>query len=121
MKSRTAITSCSVNSDAIDRTFGSIASINAFSKQADEEQFALRCTQRSNLSLVADALFDCSARGEIVLDSFLGSGTTLIAAERVGRICYGIEIDSLYVDVADPPMAEAHGRSRHSRSDREIL
>jgi DNA modification methylase len=45
-------------------------------------------------------LLDCSARGDLVLDSFLGSGTTLIAAERVGRVCHGIEIDPLYVDVA---------------------
>ena len=52
------------------------------------------------IAMVADALLDCSARGEIVLDCFLGSGTTLIAAERVGRVCYGIEIDPLYVDVA---------------------
>jgi DNA modification methylase len=50
--------------------------------------------------MVADALLDCSARGDIVLDGFLGSGTTLLAAERVGRTCYGIEIDPLYVDVA---------------------
>jgi DNA modification methylase len=35
-----------------------------------------------------------------VLDSFLGSGSTLIAAERTGRICYGIELDPLYVDTA---------------------
>jgi DNA modification methylase len=48
--------------------------------------------------LVADAILDCSARGEIVLDPFLGSGTTVIAAERVGRLCYGMEIDPLYVD-----------------------
>jgi DNA modification methylase len=52
------------------------------------------------VQLIADALLDCSARGEIVLDSFLGSGSTLIAAERVGRVCYGLEIDPLYVDVA---------------------
>jgi DNA modification methylase len=52
------------------------------------------------VAMVVDALLDCSARGDIVLDSFLGSGTTLIAAERVGRICYGIEIDPLFVDVA---------------------
>lgn len=39
-------------------------------------------------------------RGEVVLDSFLGAGTTLLAAERTGRRCYGIEIDPLYVDVA---------------------
>jgi DNA modification methylase len=50
--------------------------------------------------MVADAILDCSARGEVVLDAFLGSGTTLMAAERVGRICYGIEIDPVYADVA---------------------
>jgi DNA modification methylase len=51
-------------------------------------------------ALVADAILDCSARGDLVLDAFLGSGSTLIAAERVGRVCYGIEIDPLYVDTA---------------------
>ena len=52
------------------------------------------------VALVADAILDCTARGEIVLDPFLGSGSTLIAAERVGRCCYGIELDPLYVDTA---------------------
>ena len=41
---------------------------------------------------------DCTARGEIVLAGFLGSGTTVIAAERTGRRCYGLELDPLYVD-----------------------
>jgi DNA modification methylase len=50
--------------------------------------------------LVTDALLDCSIRGDIMLDPFLGSGSTLIAAERVGRVCRGMEIDPLYVDVA---------------------
>jgi DNA modification methylase len=50
------------------------------------------------IRLVADAILDCSARGEIVLDAFLGSGTTVIAAERVGRRCYGLELDPLYID-----------------------
>jgi DNA modification methylase len=50
------------------------------------------------LRLVCDAILDCSARGDVVLDSFLGSGTTLIAAERVGRVCYGMDLDPLYVD-----------------------
>jgi DNA modification methylase len=50
--------------------------------------------------LVADAIMDCTARGDIVLDPFLGSGTTLIAAERTGRRCFGMEIDPLYVDTA---------------------
>ena len=48
--------------------------------------------------LVADAILDVTARGEIVIDPFLGSGTTIIAAERTGRIAYGMEIDPLYCD-----------------------
>jgi DNA modification methylase len=43
---------------------------------------------------------DCSRRADIVLDPFLGSGTTILAAERVGRRGYGIELDPLYVDAA---------------------
>jgi DNA modification methylase len=52
------------------------------------------------VALVADAMRDCSRRGEIVLDPFMGSGTTILAAEKVGRRAYGLEIDPLYVDVA---------------------
>ncbi|WP_374379526.1 site-specific DNA-methyltransferase [Dongia sp.] len=51
-------------------------------------------------ALVADAILDGSRRNDIVLDSFLGSGTTLVAAERVGRRCFGMELDPLYVDTA---------------------
>jgi DNA modification methylase len=75
-------------------------SVGAFSKQGEEcNLLALHPTVKP-VALIADALLDCSARGEIVLDSFLGSGSTLIAAERVGRICYGIEIEPRYIDVA---------------------
>jgi DNA modification methylase len=52
------------------------------------------------VALVADAMRDCSRRGEIILDPFMGSGTTILAAEKVGRRAYGLEIDPLYVDVA---------------------
>lgn len=52
------------------------------------------------IRMVADAILDCSSRGNIVLDVFLGSGTTLLAAERTGRICYGMEIDPLYIDTS---------------------
>jgi DNA modification methylase len=51
------------------------------------------------VGLVADAMRDCSRRGDIVLDPFMGSGTTIMAAERVGRRAFGLEIDPLYVDV----------------------
>ncbi len=50
-------------------------------------------------AMLEDALLDLTHRGDIVLDPFLGSGSTLIAAERTARICYGVEIDPLYVDV----------------------
>ena len=52
------------------------------------------------IALVADAMRDCSKRGDIILDPFIGSGTTILAAERVGRRAFGLEIDPLYVDVA---------------------
>ncbi len=51
-------------------------------------------------ALVADAIRDVTRRGDLVLDTFLGSGTTLIACERSGRRFRGIELDPAYVDVA---------------------
>jgi DNA methylase len=50
-------------------------------------------------AMVSDAIKDCSHRGGIVLDPFAGSGTTLIAAEKTGRIGCGMELDPRYVDV----------------------
>jgi DNA modification methylase len=50
-------------------------------------------------AMLQDALLDMTDRGDIVIDCFLGSGSTLIAAERCGRICRGVELDPLYVDV----------------------
>lgn len=63
-----------------------------------------------NLDMCADALLDITNRGEIVLDPFLGSGTTLIAAERTRRICYGIELDPAYVDVCVRRWQERTGK-----------
>jgi DNA modification methylase len=51
------------------------------------------------VELVADALLDVTAQGDIVLDPFLGSGTTIIAAESAGRTAYGLGLDPRYVDV----------------------
>jgi DNA modification methylase len=50
------------------------------------------------VKLVAEAILDVTSRGDVVVDPFMGSGTTLIAAERVGRIAHGLEIDTLYCD-----------------------
>ena len=51
-------------------------------------------------ALVADAILDCSDRGDLILDPFCGSGTTIQAAHRTGRRGAAIEIDPLYVDTA---------------------
>jgi len=72
--------------------------VNTFSKQSDEGNLLALHPTVKPVAMVADALLDCSARGEVVLDAFLGSGSTLIAAERTGRICHGIELDPIYVD-----------------------
>jgi len=50
-------------------------------------------------AMLEDALLDITNRGDIVIDPFLGSGSTLIAAHRTGRICYGVELDPRYVDL----------------------
>ena len=52
-----------------------------------------------NVEMCADALRDVTRRGETVLDPFLGSGTTLIAAEQTGRVCFGLELEPKFVDV----------------------
>jgi DNA modification methylase len=52
------------------------------------------------IALVADAIKDCSRRGDTVLDTFSGSGTTILAAERVGRRAFAMEIEPRFVDVA---------------------
>jgi DNA modification methylase len=50
--------------------------------------------------LLAESIMDSTKRKEIVLDPFLGSGSTLIAAEKTGRVAYGMEIDPLYSDLS---------------------
>jgi len=75
-------------------------SVNTLSKVSDEGNLLALHPTVKPVALVADALLDCSARGDAVLDAFLGSGSTLIAAERTGRSCYGIELDAVYVDTA---------------------
>jgi DNA modification methylase len=74
--------------------------IHTLSQQSGEGNLLALHPTVKPVAMVADALLDSSARGEVVVDAFLGSGTTLMAAERVGRICCGIELDPAYVDVA---------------------
>jgi DNA modification methylase len=62
------------------------------------------------VGMIADALRDVTKRGDVVLDSFLGSGSTIMAAEETGRVGCGIELDPLYIDVAIRRWQTATGR-----------
>jgi DNA modification methylase len=83
------------------------AGLNSFGKDRASE-LALHPTVKP-VALVKDAILDASKRGGIVLDVFAGSGTTLVAAEKVGRRGYGIELDPGYCDVIVERVAAASG------------
>lgn len=51
------------------------------------------------VALLEDAIYDLTNPGDVVLDPFVGSGSTLVAAERTGRVCCAVELDPLYCDV----------------------
>jgi DNA modification methylase len=95
--------------------------VNSFARSgAEGNLLALHPTVKP-VALVADAILDCSARGDIVLDVFLGSGTTVIAAERTGRRCYGVELDPAYVDtIIRRWQALTGGSARYAASGRSF-
>jgi DNA modification methylase len=83
------------------------AGMNAFGKDRD-----LNLAQHPTvkpLAMVADAILDASDRQDIVLDAFVGSGTTLLAAQKTGRIGFGMEIDPYYVDLVAARFRSMHG------------
>ncbi len=95
---------------------------NSFSKSGDEGNLLALHPTVKPVAMVADAIMDVSARGDVVLDPYLGSGTSVIAAERTGRRCYGLEIDPLYVDVIIRRWQSFTGeQARHASSDRTFV
>jgi DNA modification methylase len=72
---------------------------NAFARKGQENRLELHPTVKP-IALIADAILDCTKRNDIVLDPYIGSGTTILAAERTCRRGYGIELDPRYVDTA---------------------
>jgi DNA modification methylase len=94
---------------------------SSFGRATEEGNLAALHPTVKPVQMVADAILDCSARGEAVLDGFLGSGTTLIAAERTGRRCFGLEIDPLYIDCAIQRWQTfTGGRARHIKTGRDF-
>jgi DNA modification methylase len=74
------------------------AGINSF-KHNRAEELDMHPTVKP-VALVMDAIKDVTKRGQIVLDGFVGSGTTIVAAEKTGRVARAVEIDAAYVDVS---------------------
>lgn len=74
--------------------------VNSSSGLKEDGNLAKICAAIKPVALIADAILDCTSHGEIVLDPFLGVGSTLIAAEQVGRICYGVELNPSCCDAA---------------------
>ena len=94
---------------------------NSFTRYSEEGNLLALHPTVKPVAMVADAILDCSARGDIVLDAFLGSGTTLIAAERTGRRCHGMELDPAYVDTSVRRWQKLTGGSaRHAASGRSF-
>jgi DNA modification methylase len=91
--------------------------VNSFARVCEEGNLLALHPTVKPVAMVADAILDCSARRDIVLDAFLGSGTTLIAAERTGRRCCGLELDPAYCDVIVRRwQARTGGSARHAAS-----
>ncbi len=95
--------------------------VNSFARCGEEGNLLALHPTVKPVAMVADAMLDCTARGDIVLDGFLGSGTTVIAAERTGRRCYGLELDPAYVDTAIRRwQVLTGGTARHAVSGRSF-
>ncbi|OQW59576.1 MAG: hypothetical protein A4S14_05875 [Proteobacteria bacterium SG_bin9] len=82
---------------------------NVFPKGGRKRATELHPTVKP-IGLVADAILDSTNRGDIVLDPFAGSGTTILAAERTGRRAYTMELDPAYVDLAVRRWQQMTGR-----------
>jgi DNA modification methylase len=94
---------------------------NSFARRSEEGNLLALHPTVKPVAMVADAILDCSARGDIVLDAFLGSGTTVIAAERTGRRCRGLELDPGYVDTAIRRWQAFTGdKARHAITGRDF-
>lgn len=93
--------------------------MNAFGSERDDTLSSHPTVKP--VQLVADAIMDATNIGNIVLDGFLGAGTTLLAAERTGRVCYGIEIDPSYVDLAIRRWEKITGKTAKLTLSKKII
>jgi len=90
--------------------------LNPFGGKNPEESATGHGTQKP-IELMRRPILNHTEHGDVVYDCFLGSGTTLIAAELTGRICYGLEIDPAYVDVIVCRWQQLSGRAATLEED----
>jgi DNA modification methylase len=83
--------------DRKQTTIWEIASNNPFGNPQHEHSWG-HGTQKP-VECMRRPIINNSRPGQVIYDPFLGSGTTLIAAEMTGRVCYGLELNPLYIDV----------------------
>jgi DNA modification methylase len=109
--------------DRTQSTVWQVANLNPIGGSRDEQATG-HGTQKP-IELMRRPILNNTVRGEIVYDPFLGSGTTLVAAESTGRICYGLEIDPRYVDVIVKRWQQLTGKNAaldaHGRSFQELV
>jgi DNA modification methylase len=86
--------------DRTQSTVWELANLNPFGGDSQTENEATGHATQKPVELMRRPILNHTQPGEVVYDCFLGSGSTLIAAENTGRICYGIDIDARYVDLA---------------------
>jgi DNA modification methylase len=94
---------------------------NSFGRSSDEGNLLELHPTVKPVALIADAILDSTCRNDLVLDPFLGSGSTLIAAEKVGRRCRGIELDPAYVDTIVRRWQRWSGGRARRRSDSRLF
>ena len=93
--------------------------VNSLARDTGEGNLLALHSTVKPVALVTDAILDCTGRGDIVLDGFLGSGTTVIAAERTGRRCFGIDLGPAYIDTIIRRRQNLSGESaRYAESGR---
>ena len=107
------------NGDRTQSTVWEVSNLNPFGG-LKEEPATGHGTQKP-LELMRRAILNNSVRGEVIYDPFLGSGTTLLAAEKTDRICYGLEIDPRYVDVIVRRWQQATGQKAKRSQDGRLF
>lgn len=88
--------------------------------KSDKERVAGHTTPKP-IEIVTKAVANSSKGDDIVLDLFLGSGSTVIASQKTGRICYGMELDPKYIDVIVQRYVDYTGNDKIKKNGQEII